>query len=88
MTDGMVGLPDANVFEALLSQLRNSTFACSFLHIGCSHHSNLSFGRVAHTELMKFVAAATFGGYFAAQPDVVSIFQHSILTNEGVCHAH
>lgn len=70
VTDGMVGLPDANVFEALLSQLRNSTFACSFLHIGCSHHSNLSFGRVAHTELMKFVAAATFGGYFAAQPDV------------------
>ncbi|CAI9736159.1 Hypothetical predicted protein [Octopus vulgaris] len=70
VTDGMVGLPDASMFEALVAQLRNSTIACSFLHIGCSHHSNLSFGRVPHTELMKFIATATFGGYFAVSPSV------------------
>ncbi|GAB1605816.1 Hypothetical predicted protein [Argonauta hians] len=74
VTDGMVGLPDASMFEALVAQLRNSTIACSFLHIGCSHHSNLSFGRVPHTELMKFIATATFGGYFAVSPTV----KHSV----------
>ncbi|XP_071119812.1 KICSTOR complex protein SZT2-like [Haliotis cracherodii] len=69
LTDGMVGLPDANILESLLTQLRNSTMACSFMKVGsCSLHQQL--GHVPHTELMQFIATATFGAYFASFPDL------------------
>ncbi len=73
----MVGLPDANILESLLTQLRNSTMACSFMKVGsCSLHQQL--GHVPHTELMQFIATATFGAYFAAFPDVVSTKSYPI----------
>ncbi|XP_064625448.1 KICSTOR complex protein SZT2-like [Lineus longissimus] len=70
ITDGVIGLPDMTVLDALLSQLRNSTVACSFIDIGGQSQSNSSFGYIPYTELMQFIATATFGAYLAATPCV------------------
>ncbi|XP_050400458.2 KICSTOR complex protein SZT2 [Patella vulgata] len=68
LTDGLVGLPEANLFERLLTQLRNSTISCSFLKIGSNEPNHQQFGHVAHVELMQFIATATFGAYIASCP--------------------
>ena len=71
ITDGCLGMPDANLFEFLLSQLRASTISCSFMRIGESKSPFGHFGHVSHIELMQFVATATFGSYFDCCPDIV-----------------
>lgn len=74
VTDGLVGVPEANFLESLLMQLRNSTISCTFLKAGSSLGVQQQLGHVPFVELMQFIATATFGGYFAMCPDVVSIF--------------
>ncbi|ESO95892.1 hypothetical protein LOTGIDRAFT_144381, partial [Lottia gigantea] len=81
ITDGLVGLPDANLFESLLTQIRNSTISCSFLKIGSNQpdFGQYGFGHVPHVELMQFLATATFGAYIASCPkDDSSSFQPNI----------
>ncbi|XP_076462664.1 KICSTOR complex protein SZT2-like isoform X2 [Babylonia areolata] len=70
ITDGVVGVPEANLMEALLTQLRNSTITCSFLKVGSALHLQRQLGHVPNFELMQFIATATFGGYFFTCPDV------------------
>ncbi|XP_013407252.1 KICSTOR complex protein SZT2 isoform X2 [Lingula anatina] len=72
ITDGVVSLPDALIFESLLAQLRNSTVTCSVLQIGSGCHANNNFGLVPCTELLQFLAKATFGAYFKGPPVVTS----------------
>lgn len=71
ITDGMVGLPDATVFESLMVQLRNGTIACSFLRLGNSRSDSCQLGHIPHVELLQFIATATFGAYFSTCPNVV-----------------
>ncbi|KAL8610619.1 hypothetical protein ACOMHN_006338 [Nucella lapillus] len=70
ITDGVVGVPEANLMEALLTQLRNSTITCSFLKVGSTHHLQRQLGHVPNFELMQFITTATFGGFFISCPDV------------------
>ncbi|KAL3869893.1 hypothetical protein ACJMK2_042520, partial [Sinanodonta woodiana] len=68
ITDGCLSIPDASVFDFLLTQLRNSTIACTFLKIGQDCSPSGQYGHICHTELMQFLATATFGAYFASCP--------------------
>ncbi|XP_060082039.1 KICSTOR complex protein SZT2-like [Ylistrum balloti] len=70
VTDAMMGSPDANIFDHIMTQLRNSTVACSFLKIGETYCARCQFGCIPHVELLQFIATATFGAYFAMCPDV------------------
>lgn len=75
VTDGSLGVAvtDSNRFDLLMTQLRNSTIACSFLKMGQSYCPRTQFGHVPHVELLQFIASATFGSYFSTCPDLVSI---------------
>ena len=73
VTDGCLGVPDTNLFEFLLTQLRTSTIACSFLRLGEDLSPFGHFGHIPHVELMQFIATATFGSYFDNCPDVVTV---------------
>ena len=72
ITDGILGFPEAALFDSLLSQFRHSTIECSFIHTGRS--TSTGFGHVTFPQLMQFVAMATFGAYINRLPDVVSWF--------------
>jgi hypothetical protein len=73
ITDGVVGVPDATLFELLLTQLRNSTIACTFLKVGSPSSLQRQLGRVPNFDLMRSIATATFGGFFLSCPDVVRL---------------
>ncbi|KAK3857346.1 hypothetical protein Pcinc_036398, partial [Petrolisthes cinctipes] len=70
ITDGVISLPDAKSFESLLVQLRNQTVACSFLQLGSVYHPQGSLGYVPFTDLMAFLASATFGAYLTVLPEL------------------
>ncbi|KAL4236752.1 KICSTOR complex protein szt2 [Mactra antiquata] len=70
VTDGCLGVPDANLFEFLLTQLRTGTISCSFLRIGENRSPFGHYGHIPHTELLQFISTATFGSYFDSCPDV------------------
>ncbi|KAK7077438.1 hypothetical protein SK128_019914, partial [Halocaridina rubra] len=59
ISDGVLSLPDATMFDSLLVQLRNQTIACSFLQLGSVYHPQASFGYVPFSDLMRFLALAT-----------------------------
>ncbi|XP_074640655.1 KICSTOR complex protein SZT2-like [Tubulanus polymorphus] len=71
ITDGRISVPDTMVFEGLMSQLRRSTVACSFVQISDNNPTSCGFGDVPYTELMQFIATATFGAYLASSRPVV-----------------
>ncbi|XP_054706833.1 LOW QUALITY PROTEIN: KICSTOR complex protein SZT2-like [Uloborus diversus] len=71
ITDGIVNLPNCKALDSLLTQLRNSTIACSFLQLGSPFHPFSSFGRVPYQELMEFISTATCGAYFPASKDIL-----------------
>lgn len=73
ITDGVLSFPNCKSLDALLSQLRNSTIACSFIQLGSPYHPFSSFGRVPYKELMEFISTATCGAYFPASRDIVCI---------------
>ncbi|GFR12271.1 KICSTOR complex protein SZT2 [Trichonephila clavata] len=66
ITDGILNFPTCKSLDALLTQLRNNTIACSFIQLGSSFHSFSCFGRVPYKELMEFIATATCGAYFSS----------------------
>ena len=82
VTDGCIGVHDAAMFESILTQLRTSTISCTFLRVGDSLLPSSHFGHIAHTELMQFIATATFGAYFDSCPDVVSESLYFIMLSE------
>ena len=74
ITDGLIALPDPALMDALMTQLRHSAAACSFIVTGDEFSESLSFGHVPHTELMQFLARATFGSYLGHTPVSLAIF--------------
>ncbi|XP_052100492.1 KICSTOR complex protein SZT2-like isoform X3 [Mytilus californianus] len=72
VTDGSLGVTvtDSNRFDALMTQLRNSTIACSFLKMGDTYCARAQFGHIPHVELLQFISTATFGAYFSSCPDL------------------
>lgn len=79
VTDGIIGVPDAHVFDSVLGQLRSNTIACSFLHVGSLFHPHCGNGLVPYADLMNFIATATLGVYMIDIPQVpepLVIFLH------------
>ena len=72
ITDGMVGIPEASLFESLMGQLRHQNIACSFVQVGSGAEKTAGLGQVPYGELMQFMATATFGAYFSKIPDLVN----------------
>ena len=73
ITDGIVGLPEASLFESLMTQLRHNTIACSFIPVSPGFSVATGLGQVPYPELLQFLATATFGAYFGqTQLSVVS----------------
>ncbi|XP_076055800.1 KICSTOR complex protein SZT2-like isoform X3 [Oratosquilla oratoria] len=70
ITDGVISLPDATMFDSLLVQLRNQTIACSFLQLGSVYHPQAGLGFVPFTDLMHFMATATCGAYLTSLPTI------------------
>ncbi len=64
VTDGIVGLADASLFESLMTQLRHNTIACSFIPVCAGFQVGSGLGQVPYQELLQFLATATFGAYF------------------------
>ncbi|XP_049806805.1 KICSTOR complex protein SZT2-like [Schistocerca nitens] len=61
LTDGIIAVPDAHVFDSLMNQLRTNTIQCSFLHVGSLFHPECCTGMVPDVDIMKFIAEATHG---------------------------
>ncbi|XP_063888022.1 KICSTOR complex protein SZT2-like isoform X5 [Scylla paramamosain] len=78
ITDGVIGLPDATVFDSLLVQLRNQTIACSFLQLGSVYQPQRSFGYIPFTDLMNFLATATCGAYMPTLPPVGNDYEYDM----------
>ncbi len=66
----IISFPNANTLESALTQLRYHTISCSFLQVGSAPHPHSCFGFVPYTDLMKFIATATFGAYLSTCPDI------------------
>ena len=79
ITDGVISLPDATMFDSLLVQLRNLTISCSFIQLGSANKPNAGFGYIPFCDLMHFLATATCGVYFQSLPAVVSIFYFKLI---------
>ncbi|XP_012282231.1 KICSTOR complex protein SZT2 isoform X2 [Orussus abietinus] len=63
ITDGIVGVADVHVLDSVVQQLRATTVACSFLHVGSTYHPHCAEGLVPYQDLLRFLAAATLGSY-------------------------
>lgn len=72
ITDGMINLPDIQVLESVLSQLRSNAVAVSFLHVGSQFHQDCCPGLVSYSELLQFIANATVGAYISSIQRLVS----------------
>ncbi|CAL4100629.1 unnamed protein product, partial [Meganyctiphanes norvegica] len=70
ITDGVISLPDATMFDSLLVELRNQTIACSFLQLGSLYHPQASLGYIPFSDLMQFLATATCGAYLVDLPPI------------------
>nr|CAD7265377.1 unnamed protein product [Timema shepardi] len=70
VTDGIVAIPDIHVFDSVLTQLRTSAVACSFLHVGSLFHPYCGKGLVPYIDLMQFISAATLGTYMTNIPTI------------------
>lgn len=72
VSDGIVGVTDVNVLDSIVQQLRASTVACSFLHVGSTYHPHCSNALVPYQDLLSFLATATLGNYMTFVPHAVS----------------
>ena len=73
VTDGIVGVTDAYVMDSVIQQLRATTVACSFLHVGSSYHPHCANGLVPYEDILIFLATATLGTYFSFIPQPVRL---------------
>ena len=73
ITDGVVGLPEASLFESLMGQLRHSTISCSFIQIGEDFQHNAGLGHVPYLDMLSYMAMSTFGVLFTRLPQLVII---------------
>ena len=73
ITDGSVGIGDVGRFDNLLVQLLSQSCTCSVIEVGCEDNEKRGLGRVPHSEMLQFIATATFGAYFNETPCMVRI---------------
>lgn len=73
VSDGIVGVTDVHVLDSIVQQLRASTVACSFLHVGSTYHPHCSNALVPYQDLLHFLASTTLGNYMTFVPQIVSI---------------
>ncbi|KAL0272956.1 UNVERIFIED_CONTAM: hypothetical protein PYX00_005747 [Menopon gallinae] len=69
VTDGVITLPDAYLLDATLNRLRSTGVCCSFLHVGSPFHPHGGQARVPYSDLMNFVASASFGIHMTNIPE-------------------
>ncbi|XP_014480858.1 PREDICTED: protein SZT2-like [Dinoponera quadriceps] len=72
ISDGIVGVKDVHALDSIVQQLRATTVACSFLHVGSAYHPHCADGLVPYQDLLYFIAAATLGSYMSFNSYVVS----------------
>ena len=72
----MLSLPNSSMLESMLTQLRNNTIACSFIQVGSSPHPDSCLGYLPYTDLMQFIAIATFGAYLPNCPPIDKVENH------------
>ncbi|EFN84896.1 KICSTOR complex protein SZT2 isoform X2 [Harpegnathos saltator] len=65
VSDGIVGVKDVHALDSIVQQLRATTVACSFLHVGSAYHPHCADGLVPYQDLLYFIAAATLGSYMS-----------------------
>ncbi|XP_067949476.1 KICSTOR complex protein SZT2-like [Watersipora subatra] len=70
ITDGSVGIGDVGRFDNLLVQLLSQSCTCSVIEVGCENNLKRGLGRVPHSEMLQFIATATFGAYFTDTPSM------------------
>ncbi|XP_043599602.1 KICSTOR complex protein SZT2-like isoform X2 [Bombus pyrosoma] len=68
VSDGIVGNTDVHVLDSVIQQLRATTIACSFLHVGSTYHPHSADGLVPYQDLLHFIARATLGTYMSFIP--------------------
>lgn len=75
ITDGNVGIGDVGRFDNLLVQLLSQSCTCSVIEVNCENNVKRGLGRVPHSEMLRFIATATFGAYFSETPCMVRLMQ-------------
>uniref|UniRef100_A0A915I4S7 Uncharacterized protein n=1 Tax=Romanomermis culicivorax TaxID=13658 RepID=A0A915I4S7_ROMCU len=84
-TDGVLGVPDVSLLDTLLTQLRIWTIGCTFVLVQSNGSKpDCAFTKVSNIEFMRFLAAATFGGYMEQCPELqpgtaINIFHENLL---------
>ncbi|XP_014220610.1 KICSTOR complex protein SZT2-like isoform X1 [Trichogramma pretiosum] len=68
ISDGIVGINDVHALDSVIQQLRATTIACSFFHVGSSYHPHTANGLVPYPDLLRFLATATLGTYMTVFP--------------------
>ncbi|XP_024942950.1 KICSTOR complex protein SZT2 isoform X2 [Cephus cinctus] len=71
VSDGIVGVADVHVLDSVLQQLRASTVACTFIHVGSTYHPHCAEALVPYPDLLRFLARATLGSYMTFIPQPV-----------------
>lgn len=65
VTDGIVGIRNAQTLDSIIQQLRATTVACSFLCVGSAYDPHCADGLVPYQDLLYFISAATLGSYIS-----------------------
>ncbi|KAJ8681967.1 hypothetical protein QAD02_017759 [Eretmocerus hayati] len=68
VSDGIIGVNDVHALDLVIQQLRATTIACSFLHVGSSYHPHSANGLVPYPDLLRFLATTTLGSYMTVFP--------------------
>ncbi|XP_043281050.1 KICSTOR complex protein SZT2-like isoform X2 [Venturia canescens] len=74
ISDGIVGVTDIHVLDSVVQQLRATTVACSFIHLGSAYHPHCANGLVPYEDLLSFIATATLGTYMPFVPQDTPAF--------------
>uniref|UniRef100_A0A0C9R6N5 Szt2 protein n=1 Tax=Fopius arisanus TaxID=64838 RepID=A0A0C9R6N5_9HYME len=85
VSDGIVGISDVYVLDSIVQQLRASTIACSFLHLGSAYHPHCANGLVPYQDILCFLAAATLGCYMAFIPQFSTTEDMNIYHRNFLC---
>ncbi|XP_076659931.1 KICSTOR complex protein SZT2 isoform X2 [Halictus rubicundus] len=73
VSDGIIGTTDVYVLDSVIQQLRATTVACSFLHVGSTYHPHSADGLVPYQDLLYFIARATLGTYMSFIPRITHL---------------
>ncbi len=71
--DGSINLPDIDVCDLLLAQLRTKTISLSFLHVTSTSVPQAGLSRVPYNDFLNFIACSTYGSYLSECPRVRTV---------------